>query len=37
MSDTHPTRDATIDLARVDRCWFPEVVFGTVNSPVTIV
>ncbi len=37
MSDTHPTRDATIDLARVDRCGFPEVVYGPGKSPETIV
>jgi NCAIR mutase (PurE)-related protein len=28
MTDTHATSDATIDLARADRCGFPEVVYG---------
>ena len=36
MSDSHQTRDATIDLARADRCGFPEVVYGPGKPPEAI-
>ncbi|MGC1273066.1 MAG: nickel pincer cofactor biosynthesis protein LarB [Planctomycetaceae bacterium] len=36
MSETHPTSDATIDLARADRCGFPEVVYGPGKRPETV-
>ncbi|HEX6986269.1 MAG TPA: nickel pincer cofactor biosynthesis protein LarB [Planctomycetaceae bacterium] len=36
MPDSHPTPDATIDLARADRCGFPEVVYGPGKRPETV-
>ena len=37
MPDSHFTGDATIDLARADRCGFPEVVYGPGKRPDSIV
>jgi pyridinium-3,5-biscarboxylic acid mononucleotide synthase len=36
MPDSVPTSDATIDLARADRCGFPEVVYGPGKRPEAI-
>lgn len=36
MPDSHSTGDATIDLARADRCGFPEVVYGPGKRPQSI-